>query len=69
MNAIELREKSLEELDIVLIEQLKDQFALRMQRSAGQLERPSEMKKVRRTIARIKTIKNEMKAKAAGNKS
>lgn len=67
MNATELRGKSLEELDVELIEQLKDQFALRMQRSAGQLERPSEMKKVRRTIARIKTIKTEMKA--AGNKS
>ncbi len=59
MNTNELREKTVDELKASLIEQLKEQFGLRMQRSAGQLTQHSEMKKVRRQIARIKTIINE----------
>lgn len=59
MNANELRSKTTEELQTELIENLKEQFGLRMQRSAGQLARPSDMKSVRRNIARIKTIMNE----------
>jgi len=59
MNANELRGKTAEELQAELIENLKEQFGLRMQRSAGQLARPSDMKNVRRNIARIKTIMNE----------
>ncbi len=62
MKATELREKTIEELNNELIDSLREQFAFRMQRSTGQLKRPSEMKKVRRKIARIKTILNEMKA-------
>lgn len=61
MNANELRGKSLEELNAELVEQLKEQFGLRMQKTAGQLERPSDVKKVRRQIARIKTIMHEIK--------
>ncbi len=56
MKASELRGKSIDELQAELIENLKEQFGLRMQRAAGQLEKPSEMKRVRRTIARIKTL-------------
>jgi large subunit ribosomal protein L29 len=56
MNASELRQKTEDELNVELIENLKEQFGLRMQQAAGQLERPSDMKKVRRQIARIKTI-------------
>ena len=66
MKANELREKSLDELNAELIEQLKEQFALRMQKTAGQLAKPSEMKAVRRQIARIKTIRNELQS--AGDK-
>ncbi len=61
MKATELREKTIEELNSELVESLKEQFVFRMQRSTGQLKRPSEMKKVRRKIARIKTVLNEMK--------
>lgn len=61
MKANELREKSLEELNSELVESLREQFVLRMQRATGQLKRPSEMKRVRHQIARIKTILNEMK--------
>lgn len=59
MNATELRSKSAEELGTELIENLKEQFGYRMQQAAGQLEKPSEMKRVRRNIARIKTIMKE----------
>ncbi len=61
MKANELRSKSAEELQKELIENLKEQFGLRMQRAAGQLEKPSDMKRVRRNIARIKTLMAETK--------
>ncbi|PID33688.1 MAG: 50S ribosomal protein L29 [Thiotrichales bacterium] len=66
MKANEIRKKSTEELSTELLESLKEQFVLRMQRASGQLNRPSEMKKVRRKIARIKTIMNEMQSTGAG---
>lgn len=66
MKASELRQKSVEDLSSELLESLKEQFVLRMQRASGQLNRPSDMKKVRRKIARIKTIINEMKSTSAG---
>jgi len=66
MKASELRQKSVEELTTELLESLKEQFVLRMQRTSGQLNRPSDMKKVRRKIARIKTIVNEMQSTGAG---
>ena len=62
MNASEMRQKSVDELSKELIESLKEQFVLRMQRATGQLNRPSDMKKVRRKIARIKTIMHEMQS-------
>jgi large subunit ribosomal protein L29 len=62
MNASELRDKSPAELDESLLELRKEQFNLRMQQGTGQLSRPSEMKRVRREIARVKTVLNEMKA-------
>ena len=67
MNAADLRSKDAGELQKELIERLREQFNLRMQRASGQLAKPDQMKKVRRDIARIKTVLNE-KAKA-GNAS
>ena len=66
MKASELRQKSTDELSAELLESLKEQFVFRMQRATGQLSRPSEMKKVRRKIARIKTIINEMQSTGSG---
>ncbi len=66
MKASELRQKNIDELSKELLESLKEQFVFRMQRSGGQLNRPSEMKKVRRKIARIKTVINEMQSTGAG---
>ncbi len=62
MKASDLRHKSAVDLDKQLLELLKEQFNLRMQRGVGQLTRPAEMKSVRRDIARIKTVLTEMKA-------
>ena len=42
---------------------LREQFNLRMQKGTGQLSRPDQVKKVRRDIARVKTVLNE-KARA-----
>jgi large subunit ribosomal protein L29 len=62
MKANELRQKTLDELSAELIENRKEQFGLRMQQSTGQLTRPSEMKRVRRQIARIKTLITEQQS-------
>ena len=66
MKASELRQKSADELSTELLDCLKEQFVFRMQRATGQLTRPSEMKKVRRKIARIKTVINEMQSTGSG---
>lgn len=62
MKASELRDKSLVELEEILIELRKEQFNLRMQQGIGQLSRPSEMTQARKNVARVKTIMNEQKA-------
>jgi large subunit ribosomal protein L29 len=61
--ASELREMSVDELKQTLDDLLKEQFNLRMQQGSGQLSRPSQMKVVRRGIARVKMVMHE---KAAG---
>ena len=55
MKASELREKSVEELQAALGDELKQQFKLRMQLSTGQLNESHLVKATRRNIARIKT--------------
>jgi len=62
MKASELREKSAAELKTLLLELLREQFNLRMQRGTGQLTRPSQMRQVRTDIARIKTVMNESRS-------
>ncbi len=59
MKASELREKSVAELQEELTGLLREQFNLRMQGGTGQLARPDQVKKVRRDIARVKTVMNE----------
>jgi large subunit ribosomal protein L29 len=56
MNTTELRAKSVEELNTELTNLLREQFNLRMQHSTGQLEQTAQIKTVRRSIARVKTI-------------
>ena len=59
MNASELRAKSPAELQQELRELLKAQFSLRMQVATQQLANNSQIRKVRRDIARVRTIINE----------
>lgn len=56
MKTSELKDKSVEQLNEELVGLLKAQFGLRMQNATGQLGKTSELKKVRRSIARVKTI-------------
>jgi len=56
MKATELKEKSVEELNAELLNLLREQFNLRMQHTTGQLEKSDQLRKVRRNIARVKTI-------------
>ncbi len=60
MKASELREKSIEELTASLLELSKEQFNLRMQKGTGQLAKSSQIKQVRRDIARINTVISEI---------
>jgi large subunit ribosomal protein L29 len=63
MKASELRAKSREELVKELAELRKAQFGLRMQHATQQLSNTSQMTKVRRDIARVRTILKETAAK------
>ena len=59
MKAIELREKTVDELNAQLLQLLEEQFKLRMQESTGQLAQTHLLKQTRREIARIKTVLQE----------
>jgi large subunit ribosomal protein L29 len=63
MKASELRQKSAAELKLELDGLVREQFNLRMQKGTCQMSRPDQVNKVRRDIARIKTVLNE-KARA-----
>ena len=64
MTASEMKAKSAEELKTELQSLLRAQFNLRMQKATQQLNNTSQVRKVRRDIARVKTILNQ-KAKNA----
>jgi len=64
MTADELRSKTTEELGEDLLVLRREQFNLRMQRATGELARPSEYSRVRKDIARVKTVMNELKKKS-----
>ncbi len=59
MDAKALRAKSADDLESELLELSREAFNLRMQKGTGQLSRPNQIKDVRRSIARVKTILNE----------
>ncbi len=60
MKTEELRKKDSQELEVELNSLFREQFNLRMQKGTGQLNKPDQIKKVRRNIARVKTIQNEI---------
>lgn len=59
MKANELRAKSVQELNSELEGLLKAHFSLRMQIAMQQLAKNSEIRKVRRDIARVRTVLHE----------
>lgn len=59
MKASELRAKSVDELDKELLELLKAQFSLRMQLATQQLGDTTQLRKVRRDVARVRTLLSE----------
>ena len=59
MKAHELRAKSPEDLRGELTELLRAQFGLRMQKATQQLSNNSQLRKVRRDIARVRTVLGE----------
>ncbi len=64
MKAQELRQKSSDELNTLLLDLHREQFNLRMQKGSGQLSKPSQIQAVRRDIARIKTVLTELEKKS-----
>ena len=56
MELKQLRQKSADELKNHLVDLQKEQFALRMQKATGQLAKTHEARRVRREIARVKTL-------------
>jgi len=59
MNLEEMRKKAPAELKAELLKLRKEQFALRLQRATGQAIKPDQFGKVRRNIARLKTVQRQ----------
>ena len=72
MKASELRNKSAAELQQELLSLRKEQFALRLQRATGQAVKPDQFGKVRKNVARLKTVlrqnANQSAKDSAGDK-
>ncbi|MGI9234217.1 MAG: 50S ribosomal protein L29 [Woeseiaceae bacterium] len=68
MNASDLRTKSVEELREELVALRREQFNLRMQHATGELTQNHEHGRVRKDIARVKTILNELTRGQGENK-
>ena len=64
MSAKELRGKEPKDLQGELIKLRREQFSLRMQAASGQTVKSSDFGKVKKSIARVKTVQNEQRAGA-----
>ena len=67
MKAKELRQKGAAELTEELLKLRREQFNLRMAQASGQSAKPDQFGKVRRNIARVKTVQAEL-ARTATNR-
>ena len=65
MNAGDLRKKSVEELNEELVALRREQFNLRMQQATGEMTQVHQHGRVRKDIARVKTVLTEL-SRAAG---
>lgn len=61
----ELRAKTEDELNTLLLDLKKEQFNLRFQRAVGHTEGASRVREVRREIARLKTVQHSNKKSVA----
>ena len=59
MKVKEIRELSTEEIQAKLVETKKELFNLRFQQATGNLEKPSRIRDLRHTVARLKTVLKE----------
>jgi large subunit ribosomal protein L29 len=66
MKAEELLGQTSDQLTTQLLGLRKEQFNLRFQKASGQLENTARIRVVRRDIARIKTVMQDMQAKGQG---
>ena len=62
----DLTVKTDDQLSTQLSELKREQFNLRFQAATNQLEKPSRVREVRRTIARIKTLQSQRAVKSQG---
>ena len=69
MKVSDLRTKSAKDLESELLNLRREQFALRVQRSTGQTVKPDQFGKVRKNIARLKTVQSEQRTKKTGVKA
>ena len=63
--AKELRDMSDEQLELTLKDAVDKLFRARVQRQTEKLDAPSQLRQLRRLIARVKTIQTQRQAKAA----
>ena len=64
MMVAEIRELSTEEIQKKLVETKKELFNLRFQQATGNLEKPSRIRDLRHTVARMKTVLKERQVEA-----
>ena len=60
MNATELKEKTPDQLNEMLADLKKEAFNLRFQAATNQLENTSRMRSVKKDVARVKTVINQV---------
>jgi large subunit ribosomal protein L29 len=68
MQVSDLRKKSADELNEELVALRREQFNLRMQQATGELSHNHEHNRVRKDIARVKTVLNELQRSAGEEK-
>ena len=65
MNAVEIREKSMSELQDLLKDKQEELFNLRFKHAINQLDNPMRIVAVKKDIARVKTIIREKELNSA----
>jgi len=65
MKIKEIKELSVEELQLRKRELTKEGFNLRLQKQTGQLEKPSQIRAIRREVAQVETVLSQRRAQTA----